>query len=128
MFKKYEVFEIVQRPVDKNVVRLKQIYALKWREDGKLDKRKIYTITKDFTQVLNKDYNKTYVSVMRLELIQLVCVIVEAQGLYLWQISFILAFLNSDNEFEVYIKQLKYFGEGGEKYVQRLLKILYGTM
>lgn len=128
MFKKYEVFEIVQRPVDKNVVRLKQIYALKWREDGKLDKRKIYTITKDFTQVLNKDYNKTYVSVMRLELIQLVCIIVEAQGLYLWQISFILAFLNSDNEFEVYIKQLKYFGEGGEKYVQRLLKILYGTM
>jgi len=82
-----------------------------------LDKRKIYTITKDFTQVLNKDYNKTYMSVMRLELIQLVCIIVEAQGLYLWQISFILAFLNSDNEFEVYIKQLKYFGEGGEKYV-----------
>ena len=74
-------------------------------------------MTKDFTQVLNKDYNKTYVSVMRLELIQLVCVIVVAQGLYLWQISFILVFLNSDNKFEVYMKQLKYFEKGGEEYV-----------
>ena len=74
-------------------------------------------MTKNFTQVLNKDYNKTYVSVTRLELIQLVCVIVVAQGLYLWQISFILVFLNSNNKFEVYMKQLKYFEEGGEEYV-----------
>jgi len=74
-------------------------------------------VTKSFTQVLDKDYNKTYGSVIRLEFIQLVCVVVVAQGLYLWQISFILAFLNSNNEFEVYMKQLKYFEKGEEEYV-----------
>jgi len=82
-----------------------------------LDKKKTYTVTKSFTQVLDKDYNKTYGSVIRLEFIQLVCVVVVAQGLYLWQISFILAFLNSNNEFEVYMKQLKYFEKGEEEYV-----------
>ena len=74
-------------------------------------------MAKDFTQVLDEDYNKTYILVVRLELIQLVCVIVVAQDLYLQQISFILAFLNNDNEFEVYMKQLEYFEEEGEEYV-----------
>ena len=74
-------------------------------------------MAKDFTQVLDEDYNKIYILVVRLELIQLVCVIVVAQGLYLQQISFILAFLNNDNEFEVYMKQLEYFEEEGEEYV-----------
>ena len=40
-------------------------------------------MAKDFTQVLDEDYNKIYILVVRLELIQLVCVIVVAQGLYL---------------------------------------------
>ena len=74
-------------------------------------------MAKDFTQVLDEDYNKIYILVVRLELIQLVCVIVVAQDLYLQQISFILAFLNNDNEFEVYMKQLEYFEEEGEEYV-----------
>ena len=87
-----------------------------------------HTVAKSFTQILDEDYNEIYVSVAILESVWLICAIAPAQGLHLQQIDFILALLNSDNKFEIYMKQPKGFKEGGEKYVQKLLKTSYRTM
>ena len=47
--------------MNKNVVGLKWVYTLKWRENNDLDKRKICTVAKDFTQILGENYNKIYI-------------------------------------------------------------------
>jgi len=49
MLKECEVFELVQRPVDKNVVGSKWVYAIKWDDNGGIEKRKARTVVKGFT-------------------------------------------------------------------------------
>ena len=60
MLKERGVFELTPQPLERNVVGLKWIYAVKWKDDGTVDRRKTRTVAKGFTQVLGKDYNKTY--------------------------------------------------------------------
>jgi hypothetical protein len=127
MMKEKGVFEAVDRPVGKNVVESKWVYTLKFDEDGNMGARKARLVAKGFTQVLGEDYDEMYASVARLELIRMVCVIVAAKGMRLWQVDFVSAFLNSDNRFEVYMEPPRGFEEGEGK-VWRLLKTLYGTM
>jgi len=40
----------------------------------------------------------------------------------------VLAFLNSDSTFEVLMEQLRGFEEGGDEYIWKLNKTLYGMM
>lgn len=63
MLKARDVFEVVQQPKDKNIIRSKWVFAVKWNENSKLDKRKARTVTKGFTQVIGEDYDETYVLV-----------------------------------------------------------------
>ena len=58
------VFEVVLRPQGKNVVGLKWVYAVKWKEDGGVEKRKARTVAKGFTQVTGEDYEETYALVI----------------------------------------------------------------
>ena len=128
MLKLQDVFEIVPRPSSKNVMGSKWIFAVKQNEKGEIEKRKARTVAKGYTQVIREDYNKTYALVARLESVCLVCAIAASQQLQLWQINFILAFLNSGNVFDVYMEQPRGFEEGEEDHVWKLKKKLYSTM
>jgi len=75
------------------------------------------TVAKGFTQVIGEDYKETYTSVACLESICLVCAIVVSWWLHLWQIYFVSAFLNNDNNYEVYIEQLRGFEKGRDDHV-----------
>jgi len=83
---------------------------------------------KGFTQVIDEDYNETYVSVAQLESIRLVCAVAASRKLHLWQIDFVSAFLNSVNNYEVYMEQPSGFEEGGDNHIWKLQKTFYGTM
>ena len=128
MLKERAVFELVPRPIGKNVVGSKWVYAVKWKENGEVEKRKARTVAKGYTQVIGEDYDETYASVAHLESVRLVCAIAASRRLRLWQVDFVSAFLNSDSSFEVYMEQPQGFEEGGGDYVWRLRKILYSTM
>jgi len=119
MLKERGVFEVVSRLQGRNVVGLKWVYAVKWKEDGGVEKRKARTVTKGFTQVIGEDYEETYASVARLESVRLVCTVAVVRNLRLWQVDFVSAFLNSDNAFEVYMEQPRGF-EKGEDNMWRL--------
>jgi len=69
----------VPRPSDKNVVGSKWVYAVKWNENGKIEKRKARTVAKGYTQVIGEDYDETYASVARLELVRLIYAIAASQ-------------------------------------------------
>jgi len=49
MLKEQGVFELVQCPVDKNVVGSKWVYTIKWDDNGRIEKRKARTVAKGFT-------------------------------------------------------------------------------
>jgi len=127
IMKEKEVFCTVPRPVGKNVVKSKWVYANKYNDKGHIVARKARLVAKGFTQILGEDYNETYASVARLESVRLVCVIAASLGLRLWQVNFVSAFLNSENTFEIYMEQPPGFDKGGDK-VWLLLKTLYGMM
>jgi len=67
MLKEWRAFELTPQLLERNIVDSKWVYVVKWRDDGTVDRQKARTIAKGFTQVLDKDYNKTYTSVAQLE-------------------------------------------------------------
>ena len=75
ILKAREVFEIVLRPEGRNVVGSKWVYAIKWKEDSRLERQKTRTVAKGFTQVIGKDYEEIYASISHLKSICLVCAI-----------------------------------------------------
>ena len=95
----------------------KWVYVIKWKEDGGLERQKTRTVAKGFTQVIGEDYEETYTSISHLESICLVCAIAASRRLRLWQIDFVSAFFNSDNSYEVFMKQPRGFEEGGDNQV-----------
>ena len=128
MLKERGIFELTLQPMEKNVIGSKWVFAIKQKNDGTVDKRKAWTVAKGFTQVLGEDYDETYVSVACLDSIWLICAIAVSQGLRLWQVDFVSAFLNSDSLFDIYMEQSKGFEKGGDNCIQKLQKILYGTI
>jgi len=67
IMKEKEVFCTVPRPVGKNVVKSKWVYANKYNDEGHIVARKARLVAKGFTQILGEDYDETYASVARLE-------------------------------------------------------------
>jgi len=49
ILKARDVYEVVLRPIGQNVVRSKWVYAIKWKDDGELERRKTRTVAKGFT-------------------------------------------------------------------------------
>jgi len=117
MLKERGVFELTPQLLERNIVGSKWVYAVKWRDDGTVDRQKVRTVAKGFIQVLGEDYDETYALVARLELVRLVCAIAASRRLRLGQIDFVLAFLNSESVFDIYIEQPKGFEEGGDDLV-----------
>ena len=75
MLKAREVYEVVPRPVGRNIVGSKWVYVVKWKENRGLEKCKTRTVAKEFTQVIGENYKETYISVDWLESVCLVCVV-----------------------------------------------------
>jgi len=70
-----DVLKIVSRPARRNIVGLKWVYAIKWKENRTLEWRKVRLVAKGYTQVIGEDYNEMYASVARLESVRLVYII-----------------------------------------------------
>jgi len=88
----------------------------------------VRNVAKRFTQVIEKGYKETYTFVACLKSVHLLCTIAASQRLCLWQVDFVLAFLNSDSMFKVFMEQSKGFEKEEADYVWKLQKTLYRTM
>jgi len=71
---------------------------------------------------------RIYIVIVKLKSFQLLLVIVVLERLHLWQLDFIVAYLNSNIDFDVYIEQSKSFIKERGNIVWKLYKILYNTM
>ena len=79
--------------------------------------KKSRIVAKEYLQIQEIDFEETYTTTACLKLFQLLLAIVALLGLYLWQLDFVIAYLNSNIDFNIYIKQLLDFVESRDNIV-----------
>ena len=121
------VYEIVDRPLGKKVVKSKWVFRVKTNELGEVEKYKARVVAKGFSQVEGIDYDQTFSPTVRFESIRQMVALGTSRGMHMHQMDVTTAFLYAPLEEEVFMEQPEgTVEEGNEGKVMRLLKCLYG--
>jgi len=126
-FSRHQVWDLVPRPPQVNVIGTKWIFKNKFDEVGNITRNKARLVAQGYTQVEGLDFDETFAPVARLECIRFLLGTACGMGFKLHQMDVKCAFLNGIIEEEVYVEQPKGF-ENLEfpEYVYKLKKALYG--
>lgn len=126
-FKRSEVWELVPRPNDINVIGTKWIYKNKSDENGIITRNKARLVAQGYTQVERLDFDETFAPVARLESIRLLLGVACILKFKLFQMDVKSAFLNGYLHEEVFVEQPKGFIDPNfPDHVYKLKKALYG--
>ena len=121
------VYEIVDRPAGKKVVKSKWVLRIKTNGRGEIEKYKARVVAKGFSRVEGVDYDQTFSPTVRFESIRQLVAVGTSRGLHMHQMDVTTSFLYALLEEEVYMEQPEgTVLEGNEGKVMRLLKCLYG--
>jgi hypothetical protein len=124
---KNEVWEIVPRPKNKDVVSSRWIFKIKHATDGSIEKYKARFVAHGFSQKEGIDYEETFSPVARYTSIGTIIALAAKMKWKLHQMDMKTTFLNGVIEEEVYIEQPQGFEvEDRKSHVCRLKKSLYG--
>jgi hypothetical protein len=123
---KNEVWEIVPRPKNKDVVSSRWLFKIKHVVDGSIEKYKAIFVTRGFSHKEGIDYEETFTPMARYTLIKTIIALAAKMKWKLHQINVKIAFLNGAIEEEVYIEKPQGFEvEDRKSHVCRLKKALY---
>jgi hypothetical protein len=123
---KNEVWEIVPRPGNKDVVSYRWLFKIKHAADGSIEKYKARFVARGFSQKEGIDYEETFAPVARYTLIRTIIALAAKMKWKLYQMDVKTVFLNSVIEEEVYIEQPQGFEvEDKKSHVYRLKKAIY---
>jgi hypothetical protein len=123
----HQVWTLVDRPPDIKPMQNRWTFANKYNISGKLVGRKARLVAKGFTQISRVDYFKTYASVVRYELLWMNLVIAAAKNMETWQVDYVGAYLNANNQALTYMEEPEGYKTDPGK-VCCIMKALYGTM
>jgi len=105
----------------------KWVYKKKYKSNGSLERYKERIVEKGFTQQYGVDFEETFASVARKEIIILVLSLVARKSCTVQHMDVKSAFLNGYINVEVYVAQPQGFEVfGKEDHVYKLKKALYG--
>ncbi|GAA0153068.1 transmembrane signal receptor [Lithospermum erythrorhizon] len=126
-FERNEVWELVSRPKDHNVIGTKWIFKNKSDENGNIVRNKARLVAQGYTQVEGIDLEETFAPVARMEAIRLLLALACLLKFKLYQMDVKTAFLNGIVHEKVYVEQPKGFEDltKGDQ-VYKLKKTLYG--
>ena len=110
-----------------NIIGMKWIYIPKFNRDKVFVENKSIII-KNYSQIQRIDFKKTYNVTAHLESFYLLLAIIASLNLYLWQLDFVDTYLNSNIDFDMYIKQPQKFVKKRSDIVWKLCKTLYRTI
>ena len=117
-----QVYELVDRPKDKNVIKCRWVFDLK--TDGR---KKARLVAKGFTQVEGIDFDEIFSPVVRFETARLMFALAALKGWHASALDVKSAFLYGELEEELYMEQPEGFrAKGQEHKVWRLLRAIYG--
>jgi hypothetical protein len=126
-FTRNDVWTLVSRPAEHNIIGTKHIFKNKTDEHGTVVRNKARLVAQGYTQIEGIDFDETFAPVARLESIRILLSIDCHIGFKLYQMDVKSAFLNSVLQEEVYVEQPKGFQDPHHPHhVYKLKKALYG--
>ncbi|KAK1552759.1 hypothetical protein Q3G72_023072 [Acer saccharum] len=126
-FERNEVWSLVPRPKDINIIGTKWVFRNKTDESGKIVRNKARLVAQGYTQVEGVDFDETFAPVARLESIKLLLSIACIKKFKLFQMDVKSAFLNRYLQEEVHVEQPKGFVDPhSPNHVFKLKNALYG--
>ena len=105
-FQRNDVWDLVPKPLQKNIIGIKWVFRNKLNEQGEVTRNKARLVAQGYSQQEGIDYTETFAPVARLEAIKLLLSYVVNHGIILYQMDVKSAFLNDVIEEEVYVKNL----------------------
>ncbi|CAL8097233.1 unnamed protein product [Prunus armeniaca] len=126
-FERNDVWYLVPRPKDSNVIGTKWIFRNKTDEKGQIMRNKTRLVAQGYSQIEGLDFDETFAPVARLESVRLLLSIACYLQFKLYQMDVKSAFLNGVLQKEVYVEQPAGFQDPiHPNHVYRLKKALYG--
>jgi len=126
-FARNEVWTLVPRSKEMNVIGTKWVFKNKIDEQGVIVRNKGRLVAKGYNQEEGTDFGETYAPVARLEVVRLLLAYACLKGFRLHQMDVKSAFLNGFIDEEVYVSQPPGFEDHNNPYyVFKLKKALYG--
>ena len=126
-FQRNDVWDLVPKPLQKNIIGTKWVFRNKLNEQGEVTRNKARLVAQGYSQQEGIDYTETFAPVARLEAIRLLLSYVINLGIILYQMDVKSAFLNGVKEEEVFVKQPPGFEDlKHPNHVFKLKKSLYG--
>ena len=93
-FIRNQVWELVERPKNHNVIETKWVFCNKQDQDGIVVRNKARLVAQDYTQVEGIDFGETYALVVRFEVIRILLAYACAHNIKLYQMDVKSVFLN----------------------------------
>ncbi|CAO2163650.1 unnamed protein product [Urochloa humidicola] len=126
-FTRNQVWELVERPKNYNVIGTKWVFRNKQNEDGIVVRNKARLVAQGYTQVEGLDFGETFAPVARLEAIRILLAYACSHNIKLYQMDVKSAFLNGKISELVYVEQPPGFEDPKKpNHVYKLSKALYG--
>src|SRR5271163_2763352 len=120
------VWELVPRPQNKNIVSCRWVFKVKRLLDGQIDRYKARLVARGFSQQKGIDYDETFAPVMRMETLRLLLAIGAAEDLEMHQMDVVTAYLAGDLQEEIYMEMPEGLPGNLQNHVCTLKKGLYG--
>jgi len=126
-FTRNDVWFLVPKIDDMNIIRTKWVFRNKMEEDGNIVRNKARLVAKGYNQEEGIDFDETYALVARLEVVRLLLAYACMCNLQLHQVDVKSAFLNGFLNEEVFVSQPHGFEDHlYPNHVFKLKKALYG--
>ncbi|GJS22369.1 retrovirus-related pol polyprotein from transposon TNT 1-94 [Tanacetum coccineum] len=126
-FDRLQVWELVDKPFGKNVIKLKWLWKNKKDEDQTVIRNKARLVAKGYAQEEGIDFEESFAPVARLEAVRIFVAYAAHKSFLIYQMDVKTAFLNGPLKEEVYVAQPDGFVDPDHPdKVYRLRKALYG--
>jgi len=119
-------WDLVELPSGKKAIGSKWVFQIKRNADSSIEQFKARIVAKGFSQRPGFDYLETYASTLHSATIWLILALAAIEDLHLYSVDISHAFVQSDIDTVVYVRQADGFQVNGPNWVWRLNKSLYG--
>ncbi|GJU52251.1 gag-pol polyprotein [Tanacetum coccineum] len=105
IFQNIQVWELVDKPFGKNVIKLKWLWKSKKVEDQTLIRNKARLVAKGYAQEEGIDFEESFTPVARLEAVRIFVAYAAHKSFPIYQVDVKTVFLNGPLKEEVYVAQ-----------------------
>jgi len=119
-------WDLVELPSGEKSIGFKGVFWIKRNANSSIERFKAHIVAKWFSQRPGFDYLETYASTLHSATIWLILALAAIEDLHLCSVDMSHAFIQSDIDTVVYVRQADGFQVNGPNWVWRLNKSLYG--